>query len=313
MEVLITGGTGYLGSRLGLYLAAYSDIDVYLEARNPTKISIPDSKIRFNKTDWESSIELEKLCQGKDVVVHCAGMNAGDSATNPIEAYRFNTIATAKLLDACIKENVKRFIYISTAHVYSSSLHGNITEDSPTTNFHPYAASHRAAEDLVNFYSAKNKLEGTIVRLTNSFGSPVDKNINCWMLLINDLCRQAVSNNEMVLKSTGLQRRDFITLNDFSRGIHHIINLKNLSFNLFNIGGEWSPTVWEMAILIQRRFKMLFDEERLLRRVEPSGVESDGELNISIDRLKSTGFELESRREEEIDHLLHFCKKNFGM
>ena len=153
-----------------------------------------------------------------------------------------------------------------------------------------------------------------MIRLSNAFGAPAHKEAKCWMLLVNDLCRQAVTNKKLVLHTPGLQRRDFIPLTDVCRAIKHLLHLseQELGRGVFNIGGMWSPSVWEMACLIQSRCKDLLGFEPDIIRPSPQSGELTNELDYRVDMLTKTGFQLDSDRAEEIDKLLKFCETEFA-
>ena len=112
------------------------------------------------------------------------------------------------------QKSVERFIYFSTAHIYGAPLEGTITEKSLPSPVHPYAITHRAAEDYVIAAAKQKRIQGTVLRLSNSFGAPVSPHVNRWTLLANDLCRQAVEKGTITLRSNGCQYRDFICLTD---------------------------------------------------------------------------------------------------
>ena len=118
---------------------------------------------------------------------------------------------------------VPRFLYFSTAHVYGSSLEGTITEQTCPRNLHPYATSHLAGEQAVLEAAQRGAIRGVVFRLSNAFGAPVSSEVNCWMLLVNDLCRQAVTTGELALRTAGLQLRDFVTLEDVTRAVLHVL------------------------------------------------------------------------------------------
>ncbi|EMY13756.1 NADH(P)-binding protein, PF13460 family [Leptospira weilii str. Ecochallenge] len=150
-KLLITGASGYLGGRILQNFAGRNRFEIRLISRNHSnKFNFSNVDPRY--TDWRSDQDLESACEGIDIVIHLAGMNAADSAQSPTESYEINVLNTGRLLKASINKNVKKFIYFSTAHVYSSPLVGELTEETPTKNFHPYAASHKAAEDLLRFF-----------------------------------------------------------------------------------------------------------------------------------------------------------------
>jgi len=133
-------------------------------------------------------------------------------------------------------------------------------------------------------------------------------------LLVNDLCRQAVTTQSMVLRSSGLQRRDFVPLHDVCRAIDHLLHLpgQDLAKNLFNVGGEWSPTVWEVACLVQQRCIVALGFQPKLTRVPPGAEERSSELDYRIDALRQTDFQLRANRAAEIDRLLNLCQASFA-
>jgi UDP-glucose 4-epimerase len=268
---------------------------------------------KMAQTRWDSVFELEQICKNIDAVIHLSGMNAQDCASDPVAALEINGMATCRLLQASVRQGVKRFIYVSTAHVYGSALSGTITEETNPVSLHPYATSHRVGEDVVRAANERGEIEGFVIRLSNAFGAPVNANTNCWMLLVNDLCRQALTTKQMVLRSSGLQRRNFIPLSDACRAIAHVLQLSGNGElkDIYNVGGLWSPTIIEMAQLIQKRCSALLDfQPKLMRNMQHADVASV-EFKYCIDALLKTGFHPIDNKVEEIDELLKFCKDLF--
>ncbi len=248
------------------------------------------------------------------MIVHAAGMNAEDCASNPKAALEFNGLATARLLGASCAVGVKRFVYLSTAHVYASPLAGPITEDNPPENHHPYATSHLAGENAVLAATRQDKIEGVVLRLSNAFGAPMHRDVNCWTLLANDLCRQAAVNEKMVLRSSGLQQRDFITMADVCRVVGHLslLDRRLMLPGVLNVGSGVSRSVLEFAIMIQQRSKQVLGFEPGLYK----GVDSDATphepLTYICEKLRQTGIRLKSDLATEIDRLLFFCQEAFS-
>jgi len=314
MKVLITGGLGYLGGRLTQFLETQSDYEIVLGTRQEIELSQWQQHAQVRQIQWNSANCLHNVCEGINIVVHTAGMNAQDCAADPIAAFEFNAVATARLLQAAIQQGVKRFIYFSTAHVYKSPLVGIFTEETCPVALHPYATSHRAGEDLVRAAHQRGEIEGVVVRLSNAFGAPANKTANCWMLLVNDLCRQIVETQRIVLRTPGLQRRDFVPIRDVCHAINHLMHIPKYSLGkgLFNIGGMWSPTVWEMSCLIQKRCEKLLGFKPEINRPSSQSDEYPDEFNYHINTLLNTGFQLNSDRVDEIDNLLIFCNTSFS-
>ena len=314
MKVLITGGFGYLGGRLAQFLAAQGTAEIILGSRRQAESPPWLPQAMVVQTQWGSPISLEKICSGVDAVIHLAGMNAQDCTVDPVAALEQNAVATARLIQAAVRQGVKRAIYLSTARVYGSPLSGLITEETCPVSLHPYATSHHAGEHVVRAAHQRGEIEGIVIRLSNAFGAPAHKDANCWMLLVNDLCRQAVTTQRMVLRSSGLQRRDFIPLADACRAIDHLLYLpvQKLTKGILNVGGEWSPTVWEVACLVQERCEVALATQPELIRIPPQIGETAAALDYRFDVLRQSGFQPGSDWPGEIDRLIEFCKASFS-
>jgi len=312
-RVLITGSMGFVGGRLAQHLhqAGYQVCLGSRLVQSPPKW-LPEAQVV--KMVWSDSNALSTVCAGIDLIIHSAGMNAHDCLANPSEALTFNGVATARLLDEGSRVGVKRFIYLSTAHVYGSPLGGVITENTCPASLHPYATTHRAGEDMVRAAHQRGEIEGVVVRLSNTYGAPVHKDVNCWMLLVNDLCRQAVTSHGLVLRSSGLERRDFIPLSDACSAIKHLLEqpAQDLGNGLFNVGGEWSPTIWEIACFIQHRCKIILGFEPKITRTPPQAENRDSELDYRIDAMRKMGYQPSMSPASEIDQLLNFCQVSYS-
>jgi UDP-glucose 4-epimerase len=308
-RILVTGGRGYIGGRIVQYLAQTGAWQVTVGTRGGRFAGERPSEVNLAATDWGSESALREICRAVDFVIHLAGMNAAECAADPVSALAFNAVGTARLVAAAVAAGVKRFIYVSTAHVYASPLRGIITESSPLTNLHPYATSHRAAEDVVRFAHQRGGLEGIVVRLSNSFGAPADSEANCWTLLVNDLCRQAAEHEKLQLNTSGLQRRDFITLTDVSRGLDHLLraDVAAIADGLFNLGGAWAPTVIEMTERVASAAERIVGRRPRILRPQPAPEEQSHPLDFRIDKLLHTGFALVANVDAEIRSTLQFC------
>lgn len=312
MRVLITGGFGFIGGRVAQYLLQAGH-QVVLGARNPGCSPAWWPQAKVVTTNWHDVHALAQICDGVDVAIQAAGMNAQGCAADPVAALEFNGLATARLVAAATRAGVKRFIYLSTAHVYASPLIGTITEDTCPRNLHPYASSHLAGENAVLSASQRGEIEGIVLRLSNAFGAPVHKDVNCWMLLVNDLCRQAVQTRKMVLHSSGLQQRDFIALAEVCRVVGHLsICASNIAMpSVFNVGSGLSQSVLEMAKLIQWRCKVVLGFEPEIQRPEAGANERHEMLVYRPERLAKIGEAPKLENNIEIDCLLEFCQTSY--
>lgn len=309
MRILITGGFGFVGGRLGQYL---HEIGHRITLGSRAELIPPDWLPRADviKTDWQDMRALEKSCAGFDAVIHAAGMNAPESAADPIGALEFNGVATARLAVAASRAGVKCFIYLSTAHVYGSPLSGTLIEASYPRNLHPYATSHLSGEHAVLWASQSSGIKSFVLRLSNVFGAPAHGGVNCWMLLVNDLCRQAVETQQLVLNSSGLQQRDFIPMADVCRLIGLLVagNFPTGRDSVLNVGSGRSESILAMTELIRDRCTVVLGYAPTIHRPSESADRPIDALVYRIDGLKKLGLEPLHSPIPEIDKLLDFCR-----
>lgn len=311
MRVLITGGFGFVGGRIAQHLQRAGH-RIVLGSRKTQKSPdwLPQAEVV--RCDWGDEHALTDLCGGVDAVIHAAGMNALDCAADPVAALEFNGVASARLVAAAGRACVRRFVYLSTAHVYANPLIGVITEDVCPRNVHPYATSHLAAEQVVLGATQRGQIDGIVLRLSNAFGAPVHRDVNCWMLLVNDLCRQAVQTGRLVLNSNGLQQRDFIALEDVARAAGHVLGLRPEQCGIFNLGGDASLSIWEMTQRIAARCEATLGFVPEIVRPEPGVGESAPVLQYQCKKIQETGFYAAGYLEQEIDNTLMLCSQAWG-
>jgi UDP-glucose 4-epimerase len=309
--VLITGGLGYVGGRIAQFLAQKSDYYLLLGTRkkdSPKPDWLINGKLVY--LDVLDQTSLNNAVQHADIVIHLAALNEIDCAADAQKAFLINTTGTSNLVEACKNSFVERFIYFSTAHVYGQ-LKGTVSEATPVLPTHPYAITHKYAENIV--LTAKH-FKGQVLRLSNAFGAPVNLQVDRWSLLINDLCRQAVTTNQLVLKSNGQQYRNFITLTDVCRAVEFLaLQDKQFFPGVINLGSQNNWRVLEMVnLIVKQAVKVMGNEPKVIFPEDKQGMQDDF-LLYSIEKLLNTGFVLTNDFELEIENTLKFCMNNFGL
>ncbi len=311
-RILITGGLGYMGGRVSRVLAKNHPMFLRLTTRRHD-VRKPDwlEKGDVVVMDLANDDDRDRVCHGMDVVLHIAALNEVGCAQNPEQALIVNGLGTFNMLESAKRCGVRRFIYFSTAHVYGFPLMGKISELTLTKPMSAYAITHKVAEDYVLAAHQRKEIEGLVVRLSNGIGVPVAESNERWTLVVNDLCRQAVVNKRLTLKSAGLQYRDFITLPYVGQAMLHFLQLpvEQLQDGLFNLGGEHSLQIKVLAALIQHRCETLFHYKPPLSVGAQSSAVPTERLIYNIDKLKSTGFRVFQNISEAIDDVLLFCKE----
>ncbi len=264
--------------------------------------------------DLNSIASLRAGVRGVTAIIHLAALNAGECAVDPERALFVNTLGTLKLIQTALDEGVDRVIYFSTAHVYGAPLRGKLDELSVTRPEHPYSITHRSAEDYILQASDAGRLQGTVLRLSNAVGPPVSADSNCWMLLTNDLSRQAVESNKLVLHSSRHQQRNFIAIGDVVGFVEQILESKNDQFTsqIVNLGGLKSFTTLEMAELIRDRCWAILRQRPTLVISDVVTDCNNERLDFRIDKARQLGFSPNINIESELDATLLMSRDHFS-
>ena len=311
--ILITGGTGFVGGRMARKLAETHKVVV------SSRLTLSDEVLQAHGAGeavlHSTLLQKEGFPTGVDTVIHMAALNEWDCVKFPSEAIRVNIDESRILLENAISAGVKQFIYFSTAHIYGSPLKGLITEDTLPVPAHPYAITHKAAEDYIIAAILQKRIKGTVIRLSNSFGAPVLPTVNRWTLLANDLARQAIENKRIQLVSNGCQYRDFICLDDVERVISRMVieGEHILRWPIYNLGSGTSMKVIDFATAVAMVYQELFGEK--LPVVLPAGAvpTAEPELHYSVNRLLTEGYELRNDIYATLKELLIFCSQHFSV
>jgi UDP-glucose 4-epimerase len=310
--VLISGGLGYLGGRIAKYL-----LDSGFQVRIGSSRSHPDVpsdllSCEIVICDLSDKRSLENACKNVSSIIHLASLNAQECDHDPEAALLINGLGTLNLLNAAKKMGVTKFVYFSTAHVYGSPLQGIIDENSTPRPIHDYAITHRLAEDYVLQANSNKDITGSILRLTNSVGSPLNSKANCWMLVVNDLCKQTVLNQSMELHSDELVQRDFIPISTVCSTVVDVLTSDVLDGEIANVSSGKVLTLRELTNLIADRSEVVlgFRPNINFKRL-PKGKPLES-LFILNSKLKSSGCIIDTDLSYEIDQLLLNCNQWFA-
>lgn len=177
MKVLVTGGTGFIGSRLTLDLLSENhQVRVVGQQNNDAELANTDLIKRAGAevilTSLADPTSYASMLDGVDCVYH---LGAAQHEANVADQHfvDVNVEGTRKLLDACVEQGVKKFVYGSTIGVYGI-LDGRIDEDSPCNPDNVYGRTKLAAEKVV--LEAKDRISVTVIRISETFG-PGDRRL----------------------------------------------------------------------------------------------------------------------------------------
>ncbi|MEI9806543.1 MAG: SDR family oxidoreductase [Bacteroidota bacterium] len=284
-RILITGGLGNLGSWITDHFSL-GGYEVTVLSKNDRKLTIshPFQKIFCDITDKSA---LKKSLDGMefDYIIHLASLNETFLDDYASQALLINSYGTRNLLEVCEGKKIKKFIYMSTFHVYGKDG-GEITEQDAVTPLNDYAITHYFAEEYIKLFSGRNGLPYIIFRLSNSYGCPKDVHSSKWYLLFNDLCRQAVLHKKIEIKTNGTALRDFIHMQDVSTAIEKVLEKENLENEVFNLGSGESLSLTEMADHIAAAYREVYAEDIEVKKNDNDKKVYPAVLRFNIGKIK---------------------------
>ncbi|MEZ8965435.1 UDP-glucose 4-epimerase GalE [Vibrio breoganii] len=272
MNVLVTGGMGYIGSHTCIQLLEAGMTPVIFDNLYNSKASVNQrislvsgQNVEFVEGDIRDKALLVKTMQqyNIDAVIHFAGLKAvGESVAKPLEYYDNNVNGTLVLVDAMREAGVKRLVFSSSATVYGDPASVPITEDFPTSATNPYGRSKLMVEEcLTDFQAANPDWSITLLRYFNPVGSHPTGHLgedpqgipNNLMPFVSQV---AVGRREYLSvfgddypTPDGTGVRDYIHVMDLSDG--HIAALQKVGnesgLHIFNLGTGNGSSVLDMV------------------------------------------------------------------
>ena len=306
LSLLVTGPAGYIGA--GLVHELLDDgWDVVGLGRERVDYLPIDQVVADLNVDRELTREA---CEGADCVVHLAGENEVFAARDPAAALGETVTATERLVEAVAASRAKRLVYMSTVHVYGEQIRegATITEDLRPEPRGAYPVSRLASEHLVAALAAHGT-EVVVLRLTNSVGAPIHPSVDRWTLVANDLCRQGALTGRLVLRSSGVQWRDFVALRDVHAAVVAACRSDTLPPGRYNLGSGEPMTVRSLAELVQDAFERSTGTRPELDAPDP-GPDPPAPYRVSVERAASHGIRNDTPVASAVEETVRFCVDN---
>ena len=272
MNILITGGLGYIGSHTVIECINSKHSVVIVDNLYNSSIKVLEKlnkflnkDLKFYKTDMQNIEEFEKVFieNNIDAVIHFAGYKAvGESVEKPLKYYDNNIGITINLLRLMEKYNVKKIIFSSSATVYKESEILPLTEDMPLGVTNPYGRTKLIIEEILQdiAYADKN-FKAVILRYFNPIGAHpcglfgeenngIPNNLMPYIVKVakGELEYLRVFGNDYNTKD-GTGVRDYIHVVDLAKA--HVKAIKAFEFkdnvNIYNIGTGKGYSVLEIV------------------------------------------------------------------
>lgn len=247
MNIFITGGMGFVGLHLSSYFVNQNyKVTIFDNYANSKIQKLKDPNIKIIKGDILDYQLLSKSLQNIDVVIHLAAqISVTDSIKDPDNTMRINVDGTQNMLDACLENNVKNFIAISTAAVFGNQ-NTTLAENSKADPISPYGKSKLLMEKRITDFSKKHNLNSVILRFFNLYGPGQSPQ---YAGVITKFLENIRKNKPLEIYGNGSQTRDFIHIDDAIECIN--LAIKNIKTGkIYNVGSGKSTSILELANLL---------------------------------------------------------------
>ncbi len=277
MNILVTGGTGYIGSHTVVELINAGHSVEILDNLFNSKIEVLDiieeltgMKPKFHQVDLLDQPAMEKVFESSnfDAVIHFAGLKAvGESVEQPLKYYDNNVAGTVNLLKAMQNHNVKKIVFSSSATVYGDPGVVSYTEDLPTGQNipSPYGKTKYMIEEILKDVAfADPEFSVTLLRYFNPVGAhrsgklgenPNGRPNNLMPIVMKvatgEIEKLSIYGNDYNTKD-GTCIRDYIHVVDLAKGhLAAIDHIKN-GVSIYNLGSGKGTSVLEMVAAFEK-------------------------------------------------------------
>jgi len=253
-KILVIGGAGLIGSHIVEELVQ-EDIGKLVILDNFTRGKLEniehvlqDERVEYYEGDITHVDVLDYVVKGADYVFHLAALWLLHCHEFPRASFEVNIAGTFNVLEACVKNNVEKLIYSSSASVYGDSLETPMTENHPYNNQTFYGATKIAGEHMCRAFFHRYGLHYVGLRYMNVYGPRQDYR-SAYTSVIMKVLDQIDLGKSPVVYGDGSQVYDFIHVRDVARA--NVCALKgDTTDNFYNVGCGIKTTIKELVELL---------------------------------------------------------------
>ncbi|MDH7516568.1 MAG: GDP-mannose 4,6-dehydratase [Bacteroidota bacterium] len=283
MNILVTGGAGFIGShiaeeylRLGHHVVIIDDLSTGV-LRN-----VPRSAV-FYQADIRDESVADILDRHEIDVInhHAAQIDVRRSVQDPRLDVAVNVIGTVSLLEAAVRKRVRRFIFASTGGaVYGEQRYFPADENHPADPLSPYGISKLACEKFLSYYRIVHGLASTVFRYTNVYGPRQNPHGEAGVVAI--FSEKMLRGVAPTINGDGMQTRDYVYVADVVRANVLALDMADGESDTFNVSTGVETTVVDIFEALNKEIP------EPVRRVH--GPEKPGEQRRSVcswDRIRA--------------------------
>ncbi|MBU6531276.1 dTDP-glucose 4,6-dehydratase [Streptomyces sp. NPDC057245] len=244
MNILVTGGAGFIGSRYVRTLLAPDEtpdgpaaprvtvLDALTYAGTAANLPLGHPRLDFVHGDIRDAALVDKLTADADQVVHFAAESHVDRSIDAAAEFVLtNVVGTHTLLDAALRHGVGPFVHVSTDEVYGPLQSGSADEEYPLRPSSPYSASKASADLLALSYHRTHGLDVRVTRCSNTYG-PRQFPEKLVPLFVTRL----LDGGRVPLYGDGSNVRAWLHVDDHCAGVD-LVRTRGRAGEVYNIGG----------------------------------------------------------------------------
>lgn len=252
-KVVVIGGSGFIGSFVVQELLKHpvAEVVIYDNFTRGKKeyltesLKDPRCSIFSHGGDIRDVDILDAALKGKDYVICLAAMWLLHCKDYPRTAFEVNIAGTFNVLEACVKNNIKKLIWSSSASVYGDAVEIPMTESHPYNNKNFYGATKIAGEAMCTAYNDRYGLQVIGLRYMNVYGPHQDQTA-AYTGVIPIMLNKIDANEQPIINGDGSQAYDFIYVEDVARA--NICALTSETpFGFYNVGTEIQTSIRELC------------------------------------------------------------------
>lgn len=257
-SILVTGGAGFIGSHVvgELLAAGAGEVVIYDNLTRGKRSHIdgflqdPRCRLFEDGGDIRDTDILNAAVKGRDAVIHLAAMWLLHCKDYPRTAFHVNIEGTFNVLEACVRNNVKRLVYSSSASVYGDALEVPMTESHPFNNRNFYGASKIAGEAMCRAFHDRYGLSYVGLRYMNVYGPHQDQTA-AYTGVIPIMLNKIDANEPPIINGDGTQAYDFVYVEDVAR-CNLLALCADVTDEFYNVGSGVQTRISELCDTILR-------------------------------------------------------------